>query len=304
MQIRRGNNNSNNTVLNIANLYEQIKILEPLYEKIILVNPVEKAVINVNAYGLEDAHTSCESICPLVNDTCGCICKDTISTGENRCRFLYNKTDAYFVVSKLLTTKYRNYTLVLIMKLNPQFSFGAMSETDAIDSITKVSSNLVIDPLTKIFNRKYLMDNIDFMMKDAAVNHKCLNLACIDIDNFKRFNDTYGHEFGDKVLKRVADTMTESIRVIKEAYPIRIGGDEFVIVAIGIDKKRFKAIMTKLCLMIEDAKLPYENELVGIKISIGVSEMMSDHIDSYKELYDKADGQLYKAKEAGKGCVR
>ena len=62
--------------------------------------------------------------------------------------------------------------------------------------------------------------------------------------------------------------------------------------------------MNKLCLMIEDSKLPYENEMVGIRISIGVSEMITDHINTYKELYEKADEQLYKAKEAGKGCVR
>jgi diguanylate cyclase (GGDEF)-like protein len=132
----------------------------------------------------------------------------------------------------------------------------------------------------------------------------CLCLACIDIDNFKRFNDTYGHEFGDKVLQNVANTMVSATSVIKEAYNIRIGGDEFVIVGVGIDKQRFKAIMSKLCIMVDSNKLQYKNELVSVKISIGVSELLSDKIDTYKQLYDTADGNLYKAKEAGKGCVR
>ena len=190
------------------------------------------------------------------------------------------------------------------MNLNPAFSFGAIPETDAIDNITKLSSNLVIDPLTHIFNRKYLIDNIEYMMKNASSQRLPLCLACIDIDNFKRFNDTYGHEFGDKVLIKVAELMSKSTEVIKEAYTIRIGGDEFVIIGIGIDKGRFKAIMNKLCLMVDDTKLLCNNEKVGIRISIGVSEMIADRIDTYKELYDKADSQLYTAKRDGKGCVR
>ena len=200
--------------------------------------------------------------------------------------------------------QYRNYVLVLIMKLNPAFQFGAYQEAEAIESITRLSSNLVIDPLTQIFNRKYLMDNIDFLMQDCRKQNKNLCLACIDVDNFKRFNDSYGHDFGDIVLKKIAELMVKSTDVIKEVYNIRIGGDEFLIVACGIDKQRFKAIMNKLCLMVEDTKLPYNNEKVGIKISIGVSEMLSDKVENYKELYDKADTQLYVAKEAGKGCVR
>ena len=300
--MRIGSNQDGNN--NIANIYQQISILKPLFSTILLVEPIEKKIIQVNKYGIQETNESCCDECPLANDKCGCICKDTASTLEDRCRFAYTKSEAFLVISKPVTLRYRNYIMVLIMKLNPQFSFGAMSEVDAIDSITKVSSNLVIDPLTQIFNRKYLMDNIGHMMDEASSKNEYLNLACIDIDNFKRFNDTYGHDFGDKVLQKVADTMRKSISVINEAYPIRIGGDEFIIVGVGIDKNRFKAVMNKLCLMIEDSKLPYENEMVGIRISIGVSEMITDHINTYKELYEKADEQLYRAKEAGKGCVR
>ena len=299
--MRVGNNNTNN---NLSNIYRHLDILKPIFSDIFLINPVNRSVMELTEYSITETKESCCSRCPLVKDKCGCICKDTVSTQEDRCRFAYTKTEAFLVISKFITLKYKNYILVMMMKLNPQFSFGAMAETEAIDNITKVSSNLVIDPLTQIFNRKYLMDNIGHMIQNASMHNKFLNLACIDIDNFKRFNDTYGHDFGDKVLQKVAETMVEAISVIEEAYPIRIGGDEFIIVGVDIDKNRFKAVMNKLCLMIEDAKLPYENELVGIKISIGVSEMISDHIGTYKELYDKADAQLYKAKEAGKGCVR
>ena len=293
-----------NNIANVSVLYQEINILKEMFTKVMLVNPIEQDEIGVTEYKLEDVRHKCYESCPLRDDKCGCICRDTVSTSENRCRYIYTKTEAHLVISKLVKMKYRDYVLVLILKLNPTFSFGAYEETVAIENITKVSSNLVIDPLTQIFNRKYLMDNIEYMMKNASAERKPLCLACIDVDNFKRFNDTYGHEFGDKVLKKVAELMSKSISVIEEGYPIRIGGDEFVIVGVNIDKSRFKAIMSKLCIMVDDCKLPYGKESVGIKISIGVSEMLSDKVDTYKKLYDKADTQLYAAKEAGKGCVR
>ena len=192
-----------NNVSSQVSLYSQIQMLGPLFKKIMLVNPIEKREIYVNEYSFEDSHKSCCETCPLANDACGCICKDTLSTQEDRCRFVYNKKEAFLVISKFIRARYRDYTLVMIMKLNPAFAFGTMSETEAIDSITKVSSNLVIDPMTQIYNRKFLMDNIEYMMHDAATKRKPLCLACIDVDNFKRFNDTYGHEFGDKVLIKV-----------------------------------------------------------------------------------------------------
>lgn len=300
MRISGGNSEE----LSANALYNQIQYLKGLFKDIILVNPMDKRVLSVNKYGLETKGNLCSSICPLVNDKCGCICKDCISTGENRIRFIYNNSEANLVISTPVKVKYNEYVLILVMKLNPAFQFGAHSDAEAIDSITKLSSNLVIDPLTQIFNRKYLMDNIDFMIKESLIQSKHLCLACIDVDNFKRFNDSYGHDFGDLVLKKIADLMVQSTSVLKEAYNIRIGGDEFVIVALGIDKQKFKAIMNKLCLMVDDAKLFYEKQPVGIKISIGVSELISDRASTYKELYDKADTQLYKAKEAGKGCVR
>lgn len=287
-----------------SQLYSIVSFLKDLFDKIILVDPVKRIEYEITQFGVKQTNISCYEKCVLRNDNCGCICSDSVSTKENRCRYIYNKTSAYLVISIPVKMKFRDYIMVLTMKLNPSFQFGAHAEAEAIDNITKLSSNLVIDPLTKIFNRKYLMDNIDYMIQTCLRERKYLSLACIDIDNFKQFNDNYGHEFGDKVLQKVAEKMVETTANLSEAYNIRIGGDEFVIVGIGVDKQRFKAVMNNLCIVIDSTKLPFNNKKVGIRISIGVGELLSDRVNNYKALYDKADTQLYAAKEAGKGCVR
>lgn len=291
-------------VVGAAQLYKSMQLLKTEFDNIILVNPLEQSEIGVTEYGLQDLNRRCTETCPLVNDKVGCICKGCLSAKESRCRYIYDKNNAYLVIARPIKMGYKEYALVMIMRLSPSFQFGGSTESEAIESITKLSSSLVLDPLTKIFNRQYLIENVQYMLEFCLKQNKPMCLACIDIDNFKRFNDTYGHEFGDKVLKSVADNMVKCTTSLKDAYNIRIGGDEFIIIGVNVDKQRFKAVMNKLCITVDNTKLPYGKEMVSIRISIGVSELLSDRLSSYKELYNKADGQLYKAKEAGKGCVR
>ena len=285
-------------------LYNQVKALEDTFTDVMVVNPITKTEYEVSTASVKETKHSCMNKCPLKNDCNGCICKDIISNNDARQRFIFDSKQAFLVVGKPVEISFRQVIIIMILKLSPKFQFGNHKVEEAIDSIVKVSSNLVIDPLTKIFNRKYLYDNIDFMINESTTKQKPLCMACIDIDNFKKFNDTYGHDFGDKVLISVATLMAKSIESIVESYPIRLGGDEFIIVGCNVDKKRFKAIMTKLCNMVAEHKLKFESQLVGICISIGVSEVLADNVTNFKELYDKADKALYKAKEDGKGCVR
>ena len=295
--------NSNGRI-SVPELFNEMEYVKPLFEDIVLVNPFEMTRMVVTQYKIESAKCSCRDTCPLKDDKLGCLCKDTISTGENRCRYIFTNKVAHLVITKQIIAQGRVYTLVMNMKLNPSFQFGAHKDYESLECITKLSSSLVIDPLTEIFNRKYLMDNIEYIMQSCNTDGRNLCLACIDIDDFKHFNDSYGHDFGDKVLRTVADMMVKATSVLDDVHNIRIGGDEFIIVAEGVNKSRFKSTMTNLCLLVANNKLKFNKEMVGIKISIGVSEMLSDKVFTYKELYDKADKQLYKAKEAGKGCVK
>lgn len=294
----------NNGKISIPELYNEMECIKPLFEDVMLVNPFEMTRMVVTPYKIGSAHSSCKDSCPLRDDKLGCLCKDAISTGDNRCRYIFTNKVAHLVIAKQIIIQSKVYVLIMNMKLNPSFQFGAHKDYESLECITKISSGLVLDPLTEIFNRKYLMDNIEYIIQSCNTDNRSLCLACIDIDDFKHFNDNYGHAFGDKVLRTVADMMVKATNMLEDVHNIRIGGDEFIIIAEGVNKSRFKSAMTNLCLLVENSKLKFGTEQVGIKISIGVSEMFSDKAFTYKELYAKADKQLYKAKEAGKGCVK
>lgn len=295
--------NKDNKITSLE-LLRQAEYLKTVFDDVYLINPIEQEILNIGQEGLEDTHTSCSLKCPLAHDKAGCICRQAYDYGENRCRFFYNDIGSKLIVAKTIQMAYRKYILVLVMNVTNKFTFGAEHGTEVISEILEAGNNIYLDPLTQIYNRKYTLENIDTFINESIDKRTEFCLACIDIDNFKKFNDTYGHDFGDKVLQLVANKMKESTSKLQRAYPIRIGGDEFIIVAIGINKKSFKAAMNNLCIDVSESFLKFGKESVGVNISIGTSEVFFDKAFTYKELYAKADAQLYESKKNGKGQVR
>lgn len=114
------------------------------------------------------------------------------------------------------------------------------------------------------------------------------------MDKFKTINDTYGHETGDRALKKVADLLTKTFRTTD--FPARIGGDEFAVIMTRIDETA-KDIIAKKSEQINEILLKGENGLPQISLSIGIafSEQGFD-----EGLYKRADQTLYKVKEAGR----
>lgn len=284
---------------------EKIALLSDLFSKVILIDSITKKVVSTDDCNLKETGRECSRDCPLAADSTGCICKDAVSASATRQKFTISGATAYLVVTKPVVISNRVYNLVIIDKIDTSFAFGTTEVGESVTEITKISSSLVIDQLTQIYNRKYLEDNNGYWVESACKTGQEMCLCSIDIDNFKRFNDSYGHDFGDKVLRTLAESMQEAIEGMNKTYPIRVGGDEFLIICInGMQKKRFIAAMNKLCIIVKGKELDFNGQKVGITISAGVSAVLEDNVQTYKELYEMADKALYRAKEAGKNCVR
>jgi two-component system cell cycle response regulator len=155
------------------------------------------------------------------------------------------------------------------------------------------SGNLsIIDPLTGIYNRRHFNAVLDRIYEESNNQKTEFSLMIIDIDHFKRFNDTYGHDTGDIVLKTVVDTIKNNIRKNLDMF-FRFGGEEFVIIT---SDKKDGAI--KLAQKLNG--LDY-NHVEKITISIGVSFFRKGVLK--EELIKIADMNLYKAKETGRNRV-
>jgi diguanylate cyclase (GGDEF)-like protein len=121
-----------------------------------------------------------------------------------------------------------------------------------------------------------------------------------DLDNFKRINDQFGHAAGDIVLKDFATTVKPHLRNYDTFA--RIGGEEFAILLPNTKKDNTKIIAERIRVSIENSVIPFENELLKITVSIGVTEQLSD-VTTIKEVMESADKSLYHAKCNGRNQV-
>jgi diguanylate cyclase (GGDEF)-like protein len=156
------------------------------------------------------------------------------------------------------------------------------------------------DGMTKLYVHRYFQLLLDQEMKRSRRHNKKFSLIMMDIDNFKSFNDTYGHQLGDKVLKDVASTAKKISR--SEDIAARYGGEEFVMILPETDSRQAMNLAERIRASVAEIEIPHENQKLHVTISLGVSTY-PDHSDNKEELIHAADAALYMSKNRGKNCV-
>lgn len=153
------------------------------------------------------------------------------------------------------------------------------------------------DPLTSLYNRRALERQLEKSFKLARRHNYPISLAMADIDHFKKVNDTYGHQVGDIVLKKVAHIYTTNLKT--HDIVGRYGGEEFVIILPHTTIDKARDIIERLRKIVAETKI--EQVPTGITSSFGLATLES--MDDSKTLIQKADNLLYKAKELGRNRV-
>jgi diguanylate cyclase len=168
--------------------------------------------------------------------------------------------------------------------------------------LDEVRRESMLDPLTKIFNRKCFDEGLAHAMAEARRNGEPLSLMLVDIDHFKRFNDTYGHQTGDQVLRLVAMTLKSNIK--GKDLAARYGGEEFVAIlpSTDLDGAMIVADNIRKAIQAKELLKRSTNEKLGrITASFGVAAFAPD--DTASSLIERADRCLYAAKHAGRNRV-
>ncbi len=158
----------------------------------------------------------------------------------------------------------------------------------------------VTDELTSLFNRRYFMSRLNQEFERVKRYESVFTFIMIDIDYFKKINDTHGHLTGDYALRSVSDIMKKSLRLSDTVG--RIGGEEFAILLPETDIEYGVEIAERLRKKIDESELVFEGTSVKVTISAGVSN--SDSCDaSVDSVLQRADMALYRAKENGRNRV-
>ncbi len=165
----------------------------------------------------------------------------------------------------------------------------------------KLKAMAIKDGLTGLYNHTFLIEIFEKEIKKREKKSLSISFAMLDIDFFKKINDTYGHLFGDKVLKVLSSILSSSVSSCDIVG--RYGGEEFGIVFANIDKEGLYKSCEKLRKKVEDAIFEIGSDKVKITISIGAC--FKDNIKGLKsdEMIKEADEALYKAKSSGRNKV-
>lgn len=159
-----------------------------------------------------------------------------------------------------------------------------------------------MDKLTGLANRHYFDQKLREEVEYADLNGKPLNILIFDLDNFKRFNDTYGHVWGDKLLSLFSDIIKQSIR--KADIPVRYGGEEFLLLIRDLEIDMAKCVGERIRKNLEKQRIYAGNEddRRKVTVSCGVAQYPR-HASDIKQAIELADKALYYAKESGKNRV-
>lgn len=187
-------------------------------------------------------------------------------------------------------------------KLEEKLEKSASQVNNLQETLESARKEALTDGLTGIANRKCFDESIERMIDEAHTEDHKLCLLVTDIDFFKKFNDNYGHQVGDQVLKLVANTLVNGIK--GRDLAARYGGEEFAIILPETPLSGATKVANGLRERIANKEIinrATDTKLGQITISVGVAEYQPG--ESIKELIERADQALYKAKDAGRNCV-
>jgi|GEM_PF-2636815 len=175
--------------------------------------------------------------------------------------------------------------------------------TDITDKKT-VEILSITDVLTNLYNKRHFINTIDAEIQRAYRRDEYLSFAIMDIDHFKLYNDTYGHQSGDLVLQKIGQILNKHTRRSSD-FAFRLGGEEFGLLFIGVDPRNSLKFVEEILKSIEALKIQHINNSSSLYVtaSAGLIVQKGQEIQESEALYMLADKQLYKAKESGRNRV-
>ena len=159
-----------------------------------------------------------------------------------------------------------------------------------------------IDGLTQLFNHKYFQDKIAYEYEAATRYERPLSVAMIDVDSFKRVNDTYGHTVGDRVLESIASALIAETR--SSDIAARYGGDEFALI---LRETRIEAALhcaNRIAQAVRALRFTVGDTALRVTVSVGLAALPHRRIGSARHLLEYADRALYRAKRNGRNQVQ
>lgn len=172
---------------------------------------------------------------------------------------------------------------------------------ESIDLYKQIKEASIKDFLTGLYNRRYFFDSGETLFASSKREQIHLVCAMVDIDFFKKVNDTYGHDVGDLVIQQVATLLQDRTRATD--IVTRFGGEEFCILAVNMNLAETEKIFNDLRMCIENTPVLFDNKTKQLYVTVSIG-ICTEKTESLEQMTKVADNLLYMAKESGRNCIR
>ena len=213
-----------------------------------------------------------------------CTSRDAFRKKNEQLKLEYLDSNIYQVISKYVEIDGKPYVMELINQMNADAVMDEDGRNELIKQLSGYNRELYTDALTGIYNRRYYEERIRNSNMSAGV-------AMIDLDDFKIYNDTFGHDAGDLVLTTVVGIIKDNIR--RTDMLIRMGGDEFLLVMPDIGEQAFADKLNQIQEKVHSSKVPGYSQL---RISVSIGGVLSGIGNTVEQAIRKADQFMYQAK--------
>lgn len=260
-------------------------------------------IVDIQTHEVYDYHDhtliplrkKCFSIWDQEDPCTNCTSCRAILNGKRIVKLGYQENVIYLIDSLPIDIDGKRYALELIQDVSDSFMLntGITKDTNDICSVVSAFNELIMkDTFTLLYNKQYLNERLPIFIQKAREQNQSLSLALLDIDLFKKVNDTFGHLFGDKVILAFADELKKLMN--HDTFCARVGGDEFMI----IFEKRGEIESESICqkLMQDVSKLHFdEHPAYHLILSYGVSTLEKE--DQIESFINRADERMYQMKK-------
>lgn len=282
-------------------LFHSMPVLKKLYDVIRIVNPMKKQILDVNLGKLIELESSCYSFWEKGKVCNNCISARAYKENQTFVKIEYNGEKVYLITA--VPVQIEN-TLAVIELLKDITKTGVIENIENKDNNTiyravkQMNELAILDPLTNIFNKRFINERLPADMINSSLNGQELSLIMVDIDFFKKVNDTYGHLAGDEVIKTIVNVLSHCIRKNID-WIARYGGEEFLICLKNTNTSHAVEVAERMRKSIENTIVNYGENIIKVTASFGVKALGSEHLSSEEFIRD-VDCKLYEAKLSGR----
>lgn len=282
-------------------LMDNIEFMKNLYDIVRIVDPSTKKVLKYTGEKVIEENTVCYDFWNKGKVCENCISIRAYNKKETLIKIEYNGEKIMMVTATPIEVEGK---VIVLELLNDITNKGVVEnvETKSVVEIGELLNNkndlIVIDPLTKAYNKRYINERLPFDLADTLIKKEYLTIFLVDIDFFKNVNDTYGHVAGDYVLQELVAKLSSCLRKHVD-WIARYGGEEFLICVRNADMDNSYIFAEKMRKAVEDMSIEYKNQLIKITASFGGVTLYKTKMD-LDCIIDMADKNLYIAKNLGR----